>query len=154
VTALLDPTLDRLTEHLRAGRSVILHSSLGANDPRTRTLNELFTKLKVDREQFRSLTAQSIGEALGRVGRSVLEQVKIRRVLVAGGDTSSYAGRALGIEAIEMITPLCPGAPLCRAFAPNSSADGIEINFKGGQVGFDNYFLFAQEGMSIFPRNA
>ena len=46
----------------------------------------------------------------------------------------------MGIEALEMIAPLAPGAPLCKAYAPGSVADGIEIVFKGGQNGSTNFF--------------
>jgi 3-oxoisoapionate kinase len=60
--------------------------------------------------------------------------------VVAGGDTSSYSARALGIESVEMIAPLAPGAPLCRARAPGSPIDGLDVNFKGGQVGAVDYF--------------
>jgi uncharacterized protein YgbK (DUF1537 family) len=86
------------------------------------------------------VSARILGTALGQIARTVVERAKVRRLVVAGGDTSSYAGRALGIEAVEMIAPLAPGAPLCRAFAPGSPADGLEINFKGGQVGAEDYF--------------
>lgn len=86
------------------------------------------------------VSAEILGGALGRIARAAVGQAGIRRLLVAGGDTSSYAGRALGIEAVEMIAPLAPGAPLCRAFAPGSPADGLELNFKGGQVGAPDYF--------------
>jgi hypothetical protein len=37
-----------------------------------------------------------------------------------------------------IITP--QGVPLCRAHAPGSPADGLEVNFKGGQVGAEDYF--------------
>jgi uncharacterized protein YgbK (DUF1537 family) len=94
----------------------------------------------------RSLTAQLFGEALGRVARAALEQVSLPRLVIAGGDTSSYAARALGIEAVEMIAPLSPGAPLCRSHALGSPADGLQINFKGGQVGAENYFDVVKEG--------
>jgi uncharacterized protein YgbK (DUF1537 family) len=42
--------------------------------------------------------------------------------------------------AVEMIAPLAPGAPLGRAHAPGSPAHGLEVNFKGGQVGAPDYF--------------
>jgi uncharacterized protein YgbK (DUF1537 family) len=45
-----------------------------------------------------------------------------------------------------MIAPLTPGAPLCRAFAPGSPADGLEVVFKGGQVGAENYFGIVKRG--------
>jgi uncharacterized protein YgbK (DUF1537 family) len=66
--------------------------------------------------------------------------------VIAGGDTSSYVARALGIEAVEMIAPLAPGAPLCRVRAPASPVDGLEVNFKGGQVGGEDYFGRAARG--------
>ena len=56
------------------------------------------------------------------------------RLCLAGGDASSFAAK-LGMEALEMIAPLTPGAPLCRTHAPGSPADGLEVVFKGGQVG-------------------
>lgn len=86
------------------------------------------------------IAGEILGTALGSMGRKICEQVKISRIVVAGGDTSGYATRALGIEAVEMVAPLVPGAPICSAHAPDSPVDGIEINFKGGQVGGEDYF--------------
>jgi uncharacterized protein YgbK (DUF1537 family) len=45
-----------------------------------------------------------------------------------------------------MIAPMVPGAPLCKAYAPNSPVDGLEVNFKGGQVGDECYFGFLRDG--------
>ena len=67
-------------------------------------------------------------------------KTRIRRVLVSGGDTSSYAARAMGIEAVEMTAPLLSGAPLCRAYSKNEKINGLEVNFKGGQFGGEDYF--------------
>jgi len=90
--------------------------------------------------KLKTRTAQVLGAALGRMLRGVLAQTIPGRLCLAGGDTSSHAARALGIEAVEMIGPLTPGAPLCRAHAPGSPADGLAVVFKGGQVGAENYF--------------
>jgi uncharacterized protein YgbK (DUF1537 family) len=108
---------------LRQGNSVIIHTG-----------KTIAHNLK------QGATAQVLGGALGGMVRKIAEQVPVRRVVIAGGDTSSYAARALGIEAVEMIAPLSPGAPLCRAYAPGSPVDGIEIILKGGQVGSEDYF--------------
>lgn len=86
------------------------------------------------------LPSAELGAVLGRVAREVVTATAVRRLLLAGGDTSSYAARALGIEAVEMIAPLVPGAPLCRAHAASGPIDGLEVNFKGGQVGAEDYF--------------
>jgi uncharacterized protein YgbK (DUF1537 family) len=94
----------------------------------------------------RAIPAAQLGTALGALGRSLLAQHPVRRLVIAGGDTSSYAARALGIDALEMIAPFVRGAPWCRADAPGSPADGIGVNFKGGQVGAPDYFGAAVRG--------
>ncbi len=74
-------------------------------------------------------------EALGRIGGSILAEVALRRAVVTGGDTSWYVVAALGVERLEMVAPMAPGSPLCRARGRGSPADGVEFVFKGGQVG-------------------
>ncbi|GGF11604.1 four-carbon acid sugar kinase family protein [Hymenobacter cavernae] len=113
---------------LKQGQSVVVHTNGSAAPP----------------EQ--SLAAEKLGTILGVIGREIAQQTGIQRVVVAGGDTSSYAARAMGIEAVEMIAPLCPGAPLCRAAAPGSPLHHVEVNFKGGQVGAPDYFGVLLEG--------
>jgi len=124
------------TKLLQAGRNVIIHTTRAGPDKR------IAAKLK-------ERTARFLGVALGAVLWGVLVETKVRRVCIAGGDTSSFAARALGIEALEMIAPLTPGAPLCRAIAPDSPADGLEIVFKGGQVGAENYFGVVKRGKNF-----
>lgn len=113
----------KITSELKEGRSVVAYTRQGAPEPGQA-----------------ALPAHVLGTALGKIARQALGEVPLKRLLIAGGDSSSYAARALGVEAVEMIAPLAPGAPLCRAFAPGSPADGCEVNFKGGQVGSPDYF--------------
>jgi len=120
-------------EILNASRSVIVHTTRRGSDPYVATV-------------LRGKTAPVLGTALGHVLREASKQCKLRRICLAGGDTSSFAARALGVEALEMIAPLTPGAPLCRAYAPGSPADGCEMVFKGGQVGAENYFEIVKRG--------
>lgn len=108
---------------LRAGQSVVAYTSLGHAKSHA--------------------PAERLGTMLGQLAREAIAATGVRRLVIAGGDTSSYAGRALGIESLEMLAPLVPGAPLCRARAPGSPADGIEIVFKGGQVGTPDFFATA-----------
>jgi uncharacterized protein YgbK (DUF1537 family) len=69
-----------------------------------------------------------------------------RRVVVAGGDTSGHVAGALGIYALDMVAPIAPGSPLCRAYAADAAFDGIEIALKGGQVGKPDYFEHVRRG--------
>lgn len=91
-------------------------------------------------KQTNNLPSEILGTALGLIAKYAVENCGIKRVVVAGGDTSSYAARAMEIEAVEMIASSYYGAPLCKAFSKNERMNGIEVNFKGGQVGGENYF--------------
>jgi uncharacterized protein YgbK (DUF1537 family) len=110
---------------LEQGRSPLLYTALGPSDPAIRDA-------RVHGEQ--------VGTRLGRLARRLLELSKLKRVAVAGGDTSGYVARQLGIFALEMAGPLAPGSPLCRARAREEAFDGLEIVMKGGQVGKPDFF--------------
>ncbi|MCH5597841.1 four-carbon acid sugar kinase family protein [Niabella ginsengisoli] len=97
-------------------------------------------------KQANNLSSEKLGNALGTIARNAVMDCSIKRVVVAGGDTSSYAARAMEIEAVEMIAPLVSGAPLCKAYSHNEWIDGLEVNFKGGQVGAEDYFGVLLEG--------
>jgi uncharacterized protein YgbK (DUF1537 family) len=133
VPAEINRAANAATNLLNAGNSVIVHTTKSGSNKR------VAAKLK-------ARTAEVLGTALGRVLREAVKQGAVRRVCIAGGDTSSYAARALGIEALRMIAPLTPGAPVCRAHAPGSPADECEVVFKGGQVGAENYFEIIKSG--------
>ncbi|WP_256012290.1 four-carbon acid sugar kinase family protein [Desertivirga xinjiangensis] len=124
---------------LSAGENVLVHTSRGNDDIRVRNTERIFTEKGMPKTE----TALLYGTLLGEISRKTAELYPLKRIIIAGGDTSSYAARAMGIEAVEMIAPLSPGAPLCKAYAPGSSIDGMEVNFKGGQVGKEDYFLSA-----------
>ena len=134
--------------HLQAGRSVIVHTSRGGDDPRLAATARIFKLRGLTASEAKTVGAIIFGSALGAVMRGAVAQTKVRRLCIAGGDTSSYAARELGLEALEMIAPLTPGAPLCRAHAPGSPVHGLEVVFKGGQVGGENYFGIVLKGKS------
>lgn len=93
-----------------------------------------------------NLSSEALGKLLGIIAKEGVEKGNVKRVVVAGGDTSSYAARAMGVEALEMIAPLVPGAPLCKAHSTNKAINGIEVNLKGGQVGGEDYFVILKNG--------
>lgn len=92
-------------------------------------------------KQTNNLSSEKLGTALGTIAKAAAEQSLVKRIIIAGGDTSSYAARAMEIEAVTMIAPFGFGAPLCKAISSNKSIDGLEVNFKGGQVGSESYFV-------------
>lgn len=132
-----------IVDAINKGNNVILHTSKGIDDDRIEKANAIFKKKGWNESETSLQTAVLYGTALGAILKDVAANTLLKRIVIAGGDTSSYAARAMGIEAVEMIAPLSPGAPLCKAFAPGSPIDGMEVNFKGGQVGSEDYFVMA-----------
>lgn len=140
--AALRQATDAACAKLSAGRLVIVHTSRGNADLRLAA-----TRAAMNINPSRS-TAEVLGGALGTITRAAVARTGVKRVLIAGGDTSGYLTRALGVESLEMVAPLTPGAPLCRASAaPGSPVDGLELNFKGGQVGRPDYFAAVARGV-------
>jgi uncharacterized protein YgbK (DUF1537 family) len=113
------------------------------------TINEVNKLLKQKKnvivhtgdKQTSNLSSEKLGKALGTIAKAAAKQSIVKRIIIAGGDTSSYAARAMEIDAVEMIAPFGYGAPLCKAISVNKSIDGLEVNFKGGQVGSESYFV-------------
>lgn len=136
----------KVIKQLRQGKNVILHTSSGDNDPRVEATKEVFRRQGLSSLEIRACTAQLFGKALGEIVGTVADQVNLQRLVFAGGDTSSYAARALDIEALQMTAPITPGAPLCRVISDSSPLDGLEVNIKGGQVGSKEYFGMVLEG--------
>ena len=127
---------------LEAGKSAVIHIARGPQDPRIPAALRALEDAKLPRTE----SARLFGGALGRVLSDVLARVPVPRAVVAGGDTAGHVARAVGIQALEMAAPLAPGSPLCRAHAPGRPADGLEVTFKGGQVGAADFVVRVADG--------
>lgn len=124
--------VDQAAQYLDAGQSVLLHTSLGPDDPRiARTRQRLHEPID---------SAEKLGRALGRLARALVRRNDLKRIVFTGGDTSGYVARELTITALEYIGPIAPGSPLCLIHATDPVIDDVEITFKGGQVGRTEFF--------------
>ena len=128
--------LDQVIQLIKEGESVILYTAMGPEDEAIAATRDLFNSLGIP--EFQS--GELIGRQLGKWTREVMEATGIRRVIVAGGDTSGFATREMGVYGLEMLLPISPGAPLCKSYSDESLMNGIEIALKGGQLGGSNYF--------------
>ncbi|MEH7300398.1 four-carbon acid sugar kinase family protein [Neobacillus drentensis] len=133
--------LDQVIQLIKEGESVILYTAMGPEDEAIAATRDLFNSLGIP--EFQS--GELIGRQLGKWTREVMEATDIRRVIVAGGDTSGFATREMGVYGLEMLLPISPGAPLCKAYSDKSLMNGIEIALKGGQLGGSNYFSNVQK---------
>jgi len=137
--------VELITQLIERGIQVVLHTSKGTDDPRFEQAYQTFKQQGLSQNDIRSKTAEVYGTALGLIAKGVAEKTKLQRLIIAGGDTSGYVARAVGIEAVEMIAPLTPGAPLCKAYG-QGAVNGLEVVFKGGQVGAETYFEQVLQG--------
>lgn len=87
--------------------------------------------------------AQVCGDLLARV---LALSPQVRRVGVAGGDTSSMALRALGAWALAWSGHLAAGVALSRLHADAAALDGLELMLKGGQMGPPELFVQLLDG--------
>lgn len=122
-------------DSISAGNSVLLYSAAGPDDPSIRATRDQLTA-----DAGSGNTARVLGAEMGRMTRELLSRTGLRRLVIAGGDTSSYATQELKLYGLEMLAELTPGAPLCRAYSDDPQFDGLEIALKGGQMGKADYF--------------
>lgn len=142
-------TVNQIIENFNKGKSTILHTSNGSADPRIAETEAYFRTKGISENDIQKQCSSIYGSVLGQITKEVLKAVKIKRILFAGGDTSSYAASELDILALEMIAPIAPGAPLCKVISDNEWVNGIEMNFKGGQVGTTDYFIKVLKGEKL-----
>lgn len=110
---------DRLGSLLRGGRSVLAVTAGSASG---------------------GATAHEVAQAGGRLLACVLAQAPLRRIGIAGGDTSSLAVQSLAAWGLSYRASLSPGAALCRLHSEHPALDGLEIMLKGGQMGPEDLF--------------
>ncbi|NOT62103.1 MAG: four-carbon acid sugar kinase family protein, partial [Acidobacteria bacterium] len=126
---------------LETARGLVLYSARGPNDALMQASKDALQQSGFDELTIR----ERLGEQQGLLLRELLQASGLRRACVAGGDTSSHVVSQLGITALELLTPMFPGSPLCRAYA-DGEFDGLQLAMKGGQHGRPDYFECVRKG--------
>jgi uncharacterized protein YgbK (DUF1537 family) len=127
---------------LQAGRDVIIYTAQSPDDAAIGRLREQCSAAGTSMVEAQ----QALGDALGAIGGSLLQRHALSRLVVAGGDTSGRVVSQLPVEALEAVSPLARGSPICRCYSSSSRFDGMELVMKGGQVGAADFFRAAKRG--------
>ncbi|MEO1011437.1 MAG: four-carbon acid sugar kinase family protein [Bacteroidota bacterium] len=120
----------------------ILYSALGPDDSAIEN-----TKKAMEKSSAHISVGAFLGTSQGTILKNVIDGIGNIRICVAGGDTSGYVSKALEIYALELLTPIAPGSPLCLAHSRNAKYDGLELALKGGQNGSPKYFECIRNGV-------
>lgn len=136
----LDREVHRLVTAAQAavarGTSPLVFSASGPDDPAVLGFAELAQRAGLALSQAH----ERVGQALARTMRRIVDTTGVRRIAIAGGDSSGAVASALDIAALTVASGLTPGAPLCRAHAGTAAMDGLEVVLKGGQMGQVDFF--------------
>jgi uncharacterized protein YgbK (DUF1537 family) len=108
---------DEALSLLDGGRSVILYSAAGPADESIAVIREVLAKQGLRAED----SSRLLGKAMGLLTKELVAAAGLSRVLIAGGDTSGYVMRELGIFGLECTAMLDPGGPLCRSFSKEAA---------------------------------
>jgi 3-oxoisoapionate kinase len=138
VGIVIEKASERIVAALDRGQSVAAYTSRGSKDT-------CHTEPKFAGEQS-GKNSPNLGSVLGRILLEVLRIRSVSRVAVAGGDTAGQFAREVEIEAVEMLGRLTPGSPLCVVRSRHAAIEGLEVTFKGGQVGYDDFFGTVRSG--------
>ncbi len=143
----IERCVDIAARAVRAGTSAIVFSAEGPDDPAVTGFEAIAAAAGI----VRSEAARRVGATLAEVMRRLLDRVSLRRIVVAGGDSSGEVAGALGIDALSVAAGMAPGAPLCRVSSAVPGRDGLEIVLKGGQIGSASFFASVRAGRLLEP---
>lgn len=121
---------------LSAGRSPLIYSAAGPDDPAVTSFAAVAQAAGLSLPE----ASARVGEALAETMRRLVAASGVRRLAIAGGDSSGAVASALDIAALTVAAQLVPGAPLCRVWSDAPGMDGMEVVLKGGQMGQADFF--------------
>ncbi len=90
-----------------------------------------------------------VEHALAQVAQGLV-QAGVRRLVVAGGETSGAVVQALGVRQLRIGAPICPGVPWTQATLPDGG-DTVQLALKSGNFGGVDFFAQAlrQAGVAL-----
>lgn len=131
--------LNEVKAAYQSARGVLVFAAKTVDDPTFGHLREIANAQGISFAEAQD----SIGHMLGVIAREAVLTFGLRRLVIAGGDTSGRVLETMPIKALELKNPLSPGAPLCHAHSDDERFDSLELVLKGGQLGSPDLFARA-----------
>lgn len=132
------------SEMLRAiqtGQSVVIFSAEGPHDAQSSQVREQ------TRDWPPGKMAQRIGQCFAQLADRAFRETPLSRLVVAGGDSSSFTMRSLGAHALQVkASHFAQNAHFASLVSDDPQIHGKEVLLKGGQVGTDDLYPFVLAG--------
>ncbi len=87
-----------------------------------------------------------ISGSLAEITKSVLEQTKLNKLIIAGGETSSHICRELGFCVLEVGKQIAPGVPYCFS----KGRYKLALVLKSGNFGKEDFYLKAIDALKVY----
>ena len=93
--------------------------------------------------------AQRIGHLFARLARVAFAQTGLQRLVVAGGDSSSFTMREINARALEIkASHFEQNAHVCTLLSEDPQINHKEVLLKGGQVGQADLYGLMLDGFN------
>lgn len=134
---------DQMLDALSAGKSMVIYTAKGPDDNHlAAALDKLPANVSAP-----AFIANRIGLLYSRLAHTALARAGLTRLVVAGGDSSSFTMRQLGALALEIkASHFKQNAHVCTLISDDPLINGKEVLLKGGQVGADDLYGCMLEG--------
>jgi uncharacterized protein YgbK (DUF1537 family) len=132
---------NRMLDALKSGTSVIVFTAEGPDD--------VLVSAASTQAMSASAMAQRIGHVFARLARVAFAQAGLQRLVVAGGDSSSFTMRDIRASALEIkASHFGQNAHVCTLVSDDPLIHNKEVLLKGGQVGQANLYGLMLAGFS------
>jgi len=126
---------------LRNGQSVVVFTAEGPQDQHAQMLREWTANWASGQ------LAQRIGHLFASIASQAFRGTALTRLVVAGGDSSSFTMRALGAQALQCkASHFEQNAHFASLVSDDVQIHGKEVLLKGGQVGAEDIYQLALRG--------
>ena len=134
---------DQMLDALSAGKSMVIYTAKGPDDNHlAAALDKLPANVSAP-----AFIANRIGLLYSRLAHTALARAGLTRLVVAGGDSSSFTMRQLGARALEIkASHFKQNAHVCTLISDDPLINGKEVLLKGGQVGADDLYECMLQG--------
>ena len=134
---------DQMLDALSAGKSMVIYTAKGPDDNHlAAALDKLPANVSAP-----AFIANRIGLLYSRLAHTALARAGLTRLVVAGGDSSSFTMRQLGALALEIkASHFKQNAHVCTLISDDPRINGKEVLLKGGQVGADDLYECMLQG--------